>query len=531
MVSARPSVPVALALAGLLAACHGDRQRSANVRATSLSPPPDAVSVSRRVEIQTVFDQDIDPASANPIACRLEQLDAWPEPVDVAYEPSSRLLTLTPQHALRPLTTYRVLLTRALRVPSGAPFASEIEWSFTTNSDAVWDRAADLALGTLLACEPSRRGGVLALWAAPDTSLQVAYGDGAVWSAPLPVGITDVLVADVADDETGRIAVAAITRNGDVLVASAPNGTTFAAPETLGTLAIHVDVDIAASGHVAVGWCDGLWLGSVRQYVPGVGWAAPFTIFGTLPHVRLEAAGNGVAVGAFNYSMGLGIADTACKRFDVDGNGNWTPVDPPFSPWVGFTLPVASKARFGSGRILVAPTTVTGYPNPSTNTQLFERTAFGWQVLGPLLGADPRACDVALGPADMGAGTFVVTAGTFVQPGLRPAVVARWETGFGIEFLGADPAPADPVTGVAIATDARVNVLWTAAVGDGAEAPVRLMSTWRLPGGAAPEPVVVDGPFPAALARIDLLRVVAYGDGGALATWSRQGVVRFSVLR
>jgi hypothetical protein len=57
------------------------------------------------------------------------------------------------------------------------------------------------------------------------------------------------------------------------------------------------------------------------------------------------------------------------------------------------------------------------------------------------------------------------------------------------------------------------------------------MSTWRLPGGAAPEPVVVDGPFPAALARIDLLRVVAYGDGGALATWSRQGVVRFSVLR
>ncbi|HEU4417909.1 MAG TPA: hypothetical protein VFT55_03165 [Planctomycetota bacterium] len=41
----------------------------------------------------------------------------------------------------------------------------------------------------------------------------------------------------------------------------------------------------------------------------------------------------------------------------------------------------------------------------------------------------------------------------------------------------------------------------------------------------------MDGPFPAATARLDALRVVAYGTTGALAVWSRQGIVRFSVLR
>src|SRR5262245_55312470 len=232
--SPRP-LPLLLLLACLPCACKHGSSDAILLRASSMSPPPGAFAVSRRVEARVALDTDVDPASISAATCRVERVDGGgPEATTQTYDQAARLLTIAPVHALAPFTAYRVRLGD-LRAANGVPFANEVEWSFTTDGMPVWERSAALAPGRLLACEPSRRGGVLVVWEAPDRMLQCARGDGAGWSSAVEVGITDAYLADVADDTRGRDVVAANTPDGSLHVATAAAGFVFGPAETVAT--------------------------------------------------------------------------------------------------------------------------------------------------------------------------------------------------------------------------------------------------------------------------------------------------------
>jgi hypothetical protein len=519
-------------VATAFAACNPSRQRTVPVTAESISPAPGSTGVSRRIEMRVVFDRDVDPASIDSGSCRITQIgplaatgtfpvSGQPPILIPSYDAAARLLTLQPLHPLVRNGIYRIELTTRLRVSTGEAFARPITWELTTDATPVFDVAFDLDAGTLLACEPSRRGGALVVLAAPDQSLMYRRYENNEWLPARFVGISDVIAADVADDTSGRVVVAAVTRTGQVRVATCTTGP-FSAPEDLGTTGSeYVDVDASASGHTLLATYDGLATGIVRSQVPSVGWTAPFSILGGLPHVRLNAAGDGIAVAAITESLGGGSASTGCWRFCVDALGNWSQCDPTLPPG-SVALPIASRAVFRDDRVLLAS---TGAP-PLGTGGLFERRGGVWQNAGVPLGSDPDAISIAMGPMD-------VAAATTVLPGLRPILFRRLEVGFAVAFLSTDeqPAPNNPTTAVGITDDFTTNVLWTAKVDDSDGAPVRLMAASLPAVGKPGEQVAVDGPFASGDATIQKLRVVTSGMQNAIAVWSRAGIVRFANVR
>lgn len=535
---ARATLPgLALALvATLFAACNPTRTRSVPVTAESISPAPGSTNVSRRVEMRVVFNRDVDPASINPVSCRITKVGPLAAtgsaagslfvseqflPLTTSYDAAARLLTMQPMRPLDRGGIYRVELTTRLRVPTGEPFAQPITWELRANDDAVFDTAYDLDAGTLLACEPSRRGGALVVLAYPDKSLLYRHYDGNAWTSGRFVGIDDVIAADIADDPSGRVVVAAITSAGEVRVATATTGA-FSAPEDLGpTGSDHIDVDASTSGHTLLATYDGMGNGIVRSKVPGSGWTAPFVIFGGLMHVQLNAAGDGIAVAAITGGPFGGPLGTACWRFCVDALGNWSQCDQTLPPTT-IVAPIASRAVFRDDRVLLASTGVQALGTGG----LFERRGGAWQNVGVPLGDDPDAISIAMGPMDTAAATTVL-------PGLRPILFRRLEVGFAVAFLGKDehPAPDNPSTAVGMTDDFATHSLWTEKVDASAGAQVRLMAASLPAVGAPGEQVLVDGPFPAESLPIQKPRIVTLRERDAIAVWSRANVVRFALLR
>src|SRR5688500_5170930 len=111
-----------ISAAALLVACSGGASRPADVRTTSLSPAPGSTNVSRRVDVRTAFDADVDPASISPATCRIERGDgSGPEGTTTTYDAAARLPPITPVRALAPRTAYQRVLSRRLRTAGGAP--------------------------------------------------------------------------------------------------------------------------------------------------------------------------------------------------------------------------------------------------------------------------------------------------------------------------------------------------------------------------------------------------------------------------
>ncbi len=523
-----PLLALALgAFAWSTAACDSGGSRTADVRTTSIVPPPGAFDVSRRTDVRVVFTRDVDPASCTAATCRFETLAGAAVATDLAYDAAARQLTMTPQRALEPLATYRVRLLRGLRDASGAAFANESDWTFTTDGAPVWDRAVDVAAGTLLACERARDGGALAVWQTPALFVELAHFDGASWSTPVRLAQSALRGAAVAEDGTGRIVVAMTTTQGTVQVTTGALATPFSAPEAVGFDAISASVAASDSGHVLVAAeGDPSWF---RTFVPGTGWTAAYTMPPTVPSAHLDANGVGRVVGGFNTFVPLASSLPWSQRFCVDAAGVVSTCDP--APGVPNSAARRSKVRFaGGGRIVAAHTLeeTNGQLNYLV-THVYEWTpALGWQDLPMLLTGNAGGYDVAVGPT-----AATATATAFLEEGLQPFVTIREEVGFSQPSVGdaAQPAPRNPTCAVVIGDDFRTSMLWTAAVDASPSAPVRLMAWHRSAAGSAATPVEVERAFAAGEVPIELLRAVALGANGALAVWSRDGAVRCSTLR
>ncbi len=122
---------VLLLIVGLLAAigllvAQGDR---VGVAVLALSPPPQAVAVSRRSDIRVRFDQ---PLNADPGA----RLRLSPEVPGEVYAQGDTLV-FAPDVALDPDTAYTVTLEAGLRSSQGRQLHQPVTWSFETGDLAV----------------------------------------------------------------------------------------------------------------------------------------------------------------------------------------------------------------------------------------------------------------------------------------------------------------------------------------------------------------------------------------------------------
>lgn len=528
MKEARCTAPF-LALAALLA-CSRDNPRPVDVITTSIFPAPGAFDISRRVQVRTAFDVAVDPTSCTTSTCLLEAASGGRVAVEIAYDPATRLLTLTPTQALDASAGYSVHLTRGLRTALGAPFARAIEWTFTTDDGPVWDLARQVAEGTLQAAAESRTGGALATWTAADGALQFAKAVDGNWSPAVNVGFQQPRQVAVADDSSGNVVVAATSALDNLSVMRRAVGEAFQVPEPVGTLVsgrISIDSD---AGHVLVAgqgnFAGGTYGVLVRTWVQGLGWTPPSLQPAADPAVHVDAFGQGTVVLGFNRVEPFVSALPWCERLCIDPLGAITACDP--RPALPNSVVRASRTTFDGERILSAQTVeTTSGSEVTTTTRVFQwRPGLGWQLyFGIYLGADPAAYSVASGN---GADSALAT----IAAGLRPVVWTAVEGGLAQNLLGSDdqPAPPNPATAVVVTRNGRRGVLWTAAVDGTVGAPVRLLAATQRPGQAWSEPMVVDGPFAPEAVPVIGLRAVAVGIGEALAIWSRNGTVRSARL-
>lgn len=538
MLPMRP-LPIAVpCLVLLLGACDSSRRAPAAIAATPVYPAAESVDVPRRTQLRVALDRAVDPAALTVHTCQLSADGAFVE-LDIAFDPATRVLTLTPRRALAPLTRHVARLGPDQRLGAGpSPFA-ELTWSFTTDAAPVWDRAIELGPGRELALAPSRAGGALALWRDGDQRVLFARWSGGAWTSPRWTGLVHATEAAVADDTLGNVVVAAIERGGSgptdyLRLARAAAGEAFQAPEAVvpsgfgdafrgvgvDTVGTHVLVaalhEPRAAAHTTV----------VRAWRLGAGWAAPFVTEPALPHVQLEASGVGTVVCGFSHFEPIGGVTAAwCERLLVDPFGNVALVDP--RPALPNNPALAARTGIDDvGNTLSAQTFPDAWSSGAgTTTHVLRRRANGaWETLPILLGDDVATTGFATGPA----GAWVLTS---ALPGLRPivwtAAEALWQQG----FLGVDeqPAPAAPRTAGVVTGLGRIGALWTAAVDPGGGAAVRLLGAHWPAGGAPGDFVDVEGPF--APEPVHGLRAVAAGGDSAVAIWSRGGAVRATSLR
>jgi hypothetical protein len=187
----------------------------------------------------------------------------------------------------------------------------------------------------------------------------------------------------------------------------------------------------------------------------------------------------------------------------------------------------AILAAFGAAGRIVASQTVdtTTSSEYVTLTRVFEFTpAGGWEQLPIVLAAEPGAHAIAVGPG-------TTTALATVTAAQRTVVWTRTANVFEQDFLGSDgqPAPPDPVTSIVSTDDATIGALWTAAVDATPGAPVRLLGALRRQDGVWQPELVLDGPFPADPAPVQL-RTFALPQHQAIAVWSRAGRIRCALL-
>ena len=99
---------------------------------TALLPSAEASGVANGTVVRAGFDRALDAATVTPQSVTLAREGGPAVAATVAYDASSRQVTLTPLAALAVGARYTGRLTTALRSDTGAPLAGLIEWSFTT---------------------------------------------------------------------------------------------------------------------------------------------------------------------------------------------------------------------------------------------------------------------------------------------------------------------------------------------------------------------------------------------------------------
>jgi len=103
----------------------------------STSPEAGSTQVATTSPLTATFSEAMDPATLNAQTVTLRAQGGQALPASVAYAPATRTVTLTPESALEPETTYTALIegdVGGAADASGNPLRVDFSWSFTTRA-------------------------------------------------------------------------------------------------------------------------------------------------------------------------------------------------------------------------------------------------------------------------------------------------------------------------------------------------------------------------------------------------------------
>jgi len=100
---------------------------------TAKTPAAGATGVDVGSGVTADFDRDLDPSTVTDSTAVLSG-PGGAVPASVGYDSSSRRVTIQPTAPLSTSTTYTARLTTGLKASDGVPMASEVSWTFTTES-------------------------------------------------------------------------------------------------------------------------------------------------------------------------------------------------------------------------------------------------------------------------------------------------------------------------------------------------------------------------------------------------------------
>jgi hypothetical protein len=100
---------------------------------TARTPAPGATGIGQSPAITAVFNLSLDPSTINSTNVTLTT-QAGPVATTVAYDDSTRKITVSPSAALPWGTTYTVTVTTNVQAADGTPLLQPVTWSFTTAS-------------------------------------------------------------------------------------------------------------------------------------------------------------------------------------------------------------------------------------------------------------------------------------------------------------------------------------------------------------------------------------------------------------
>ncbi len=107
---------------------------SSSPAVTSTSPSAGATLISPLTNVQATFVGSLDPATVNGQTFTLTGPGGQTTPAAVSYSDATHTVTLTPQTALAPSTSYTAQLTTGIMSSVETPLGAPYSWSFTTSS-------------------------------------------------------------------------------------------------------------------------------------------------------------------------------------------------------------------------------------------------------------------------------------------------------------------------------------------------------------------------------------------------------------
>lgn len=500
------------------------------------SPPPAALLIEttpahgsadapRDVLIRATFDRDLDPVNCTPANCKVEGPHGE-VPVSVSCSPSPRVLAIKPHVPLDRRARYRVTLGHGLG-SVGSTIQTGLVWEFETDAEPAWHPAVRLGDGDLLALEPGRDR-VFVAWDAPGTGFQIVEGRSGNWGSPVALPGQTTTVAAIAEDSTGRLAVA-LSRGQpfgiqELRLTVGYGLEELPAPQRLGPTAHppHLDVAASACGHIVMGWSGEMgpavmsrWPGILITGEQQAHW------LGGHPHVFLTPAGDGHVV------AGL-------VRYYLDPLGGLTPLDPqppttgdhPLSE--GTYLP-SEVVQLREGEFVAAHTTRRIGSVFEHRTRVHQAApGQPWHLTPAMIGGETAG---HFGfTADLAANSeSVILAGIDALAG----TITLWErdtTGqWSPDDVLASARPAlDGVVAAALTESGTPIVAWASSTDTSLTAPASLVATRRGPLGWN-EAHELHG-----LAAFDeslVVRAITAGPDRVIVAWSRHGEVWAATLQ
>lgn len=173
------------------ASCYepSEKQSSAPLSVTSVSPPDEAIGATVGTVITATFSQPVNPESVNLSSFTLTG-PSGPVFGTISFNPDETIATFTPLDTLAKETLFTAKISTQVQNKLGDPLSAEYDWSFTTLNKG-WGTAERISPAETDAVSPriaiDAGGDAIAVWRQPDLAQPTGF-DSSIWGARYVLG-------------------------------------------------------------------------------------------------------------------------------------------------------------------------------------------------------------------------------------------------------------------------------------------------------------------------------------------------------